>query len=105
MIQTFFKEYELDKEKKKELERRMTELLEFCQGNKIPMFATVAISNSEEKTEYENIVYGNMAHDIELKDDRIRKHMLIAKGFEAVPTRDSLTINLSEVLNSNGDTK
>lgn len=103
MIQTFFKEFKLDTDKKKELDRRMTELLEFCQGNKIPMFATVAIANDEHETQYENIVYGNMSHDIELKDDRIRKHMLIAKGFDAVPVRDSLTINMSEVLN--GDTK
>ena len=101
MIQSFFKEYELDKEKKKELDTKLTDLLEFCQGNKIPVFATVCISNSKEKTEYENIVYGNMSHNIELKDDRIRKHILIAKGFDAVPARDSLTINLSEVLNGN----
>lgn len=101
MIQTFFKEFELDKEKKNELNKRMTDLLEFCQGNKIPMFATVVISNSKEKTEYENIVYGNKSHDLELKDDRIRKHILVAKGFEAIPPRDSLTINLAEVLNGN----
>ena len=79
----------------------MTDLLEFCQGNKIPMFTAVAVENNENETKYENMVYGNYSHYIELKDDRIRKHMMIANGFEVVPPRDTLTINLSEVLHGN----
>lgn len=74
-------EFELDVGAQAAVESRLKALLEICQIYHAPMYATVAIKNSEKDTIYNNIVYSATAHQIVLKNDRIRKHMLIAAGF------------------------
>ena len=81
--------YELPEEQISELDKKMRELLELCQINHVPFFATCAIANSGEETKYLNIVYSAQAHSMKLTDDRIRKHMLVANGeFDVVPKRE-----------------
>ena len=38
------------------------------------------------------------AHNIHLSDDQISKHILIADGFSAVPPRESLEVEMDELL-------
>lgn len=72
------KNFNLSKDEKEDIVKKMTELLELCQIYHCPMFATVAVSNNQIKTEYENICFGSNANQISLTDDQIRQHILIA---------------------------
>ena len=65
------REYNLSKEERAEISTKMTELLELCQIHHCPMFATVALSNSLTKTEYENVTFGANANQVSLADDQI----------------------------------
>ena len=35
-----------------------------------------------------------------LKNDQIRKHILISNGFDAVPARDAVEINMTQLLST-----
>ena len=92
------KNFNLSKDEKEDIVKKMTELLELCQIYHCPMFATVAVSNNQIKTEYENICFGSNANQISLTDDQIRQHILIAgSDFVAVPKRDSVEMNMSKL--------
>lgn len=89
--------YKLSSDKEDELNSLMLKLLQFCQINKLPMFVGVAVSNSPENTEYKNYIYSSTANFINLKDDKIRKHQLIANGFEAIPPREIIEFDMEDV--------
>lgn len=93
----------LSKRGEVEVQEALDKLLEVCQIHHLPMFATVVVKNSDTKTEYKNVTYGSKSHTINLTEDRIRKHILIAGGFDAVPVRDNLTLDMEEVINLGDD--
>lgn len=96
-------DFEMTNEQKIELEKKFRELLEICQINRTPFFATCAISNDDQQTKYMSVVYSAQSHSILLTDDRIRKHMLIANGgFDVVPKRE--VIDLSPLTFAHADT-
>ena len=92
--------YCLSEEQCQIVEKKLLSLLETCQTLQIPMFATVVISNDEEETKYNRIVYSAQAHQMRLKNDQIRKHILISNGFDAVPARDAVEINMTQLLST-----
>ena len=93
--------YRISDDQKKEIDKKLKELLGLCQIARIPMFASCAIASDHESTEYLNIVYSAQSHAMRLHDDRIRKHMLIASGsFDAVPKRETVTFDPFGVLNN-----
>lgn len=69
-------------------EEFMNAVLEVCQICHAPMFAGVMSAGSDGKPEYDNVIYSAQSHAVKLYDDRIRKHMLVANGFEAVKGPD-----------------
>lgn len=83
--------YELNDEERMEIEAKLNALLQVCQIYKTPMFASVAIRNTDQETEYSNIVYSAQSHNLCLKNDCIRKYVLIADGFEPVPPREVIS--------------
>ncbi len=94
-----YEKFSVTKEVQKEIEEKLKELHKICQYQKVPMFASVVIANDKEGTEYNNIIYNPLSHGINLKDDKIKKYMLVADGFDVVPPRDILTIKPDELLN------
>ena len=90
--------FTLPQNKVQEIRGMMDELLQYCRMHRIPMYCTFAVSNSEDETVYERATYSATGNGIRLKDDQIRKHMLVANGFEPYPKRDVLTVNIGEVL-------
>ena len=89
--------YKADLSVRNEIEEKLNELLDLCQMHCLPMYSCVAISNSDEETEYTQMTYGAKGHDIELFDDRISKNLLVARGFGVVPKRNALIMpNLEE---------
>lgn len=85
---------DLTDEQKHEVDMALRRVLEICQIHKLPMFASVAIENNENDTKYDNIIYTGQAHNFLLKDDKIRKYMLIANGFDAVPPRENIEVDM-----------
>lgn len=73
---------------RKDAEEYLMGMLEICQIFHAPMFAVVVIPDNDGNIDYDNMVYSAQSHTAKLKDDRVRKHMLIANGFEAVKTPD-----------------
>lgn len=89
--------YNITKEQEKDVGEALAHMLDVSRRYQLPMFASFAVENSEEETKYKNIIYEASAHDLKLKEDLIRKHMLIANGFDCVPKRDVMAVNLAEV--------
>lgn len=80
--------YAADPKQVKIAEKKLNELFLHCQAYNIPMFGTIAVSDTGETTYYINSAFSAAGHLINLKDDQIRKHMLVANGFEVVPARE-----------------
>ncbi len=85
-------------EEKKEIIQKVDELLELCQYRNAPMFVSVAMEDDGKTTLYHNRMHSAKAHNINLTDDQIVKHMLIADGFAAVPPRESFDVTMSDIL-------
>lgn len=92
--------YQLTDEQCQMIEKKLLSLLETCQTLQVPMFATVAIANTEDETKYNRIVYSAQAHQMRLKNDQIRKHILISNGCDAVLPRDNVEINMAQLLST-----
>lgn len=86
----------LSEESITKIDSKLKELLELCQIYKVPMFASVAVKNDETGTEYKNITYGTSSNFIQLTDDQIKRHILVANGFCTVPQRDSNILDYEE---------
>lgn len=97
--------FSLTDEQKAIVETKLRELLEICQVYEVPMFASVVTDNSEEETVYNNIVYGARVRGIILKNDQIQKHILIADGFDAVPKRENVTVDMKLLLPTEDDSE
>lgn len=82
----------------KAAKEKIEELLDICQLNGIPMFVCIVTDNNEEGTKYYNQLYSAKAHAIDLTDDQIAKHILIANGFKAVPKREALDLDMGTLL-------
>lgn len=83
---------------KKELESRIADLMEFAQIHHVPMFLSIVTENNDEKTEYRNVLYSAQTNHIALNRDIIRKLELIAAGFEPVPPRDAIQVDMKDLL-------
>lgn len=81
---------------------RVMELLEICQQYQIPMFVSIAVDDDGNVTQYFNQMYSSKAHNILLSDDQIEKHVLVAGGFSVVPPRESLTLDMREMITDMG---
>lgn len=55
------------------------------------------VENNEQETKYKNMVYSSTANYINLKDDKIKKYMLVANNYEPVPPREVFEIDMGEI--------
>jgi len=92
-----YRKFSLSDDELAELESLCVQLLEFCHIHELPMFFTAAVKGNNDVTEYKRITYGPDSHNINLKDNQIRKHILVADGFEVVPPRDFVSFDTREV--------
>lgn len=83
-------------------QEKVMELLEICQQYQIPMFVSIAADDDGNETQYFNQMYSSKAHNILLSDDQIEKHVLVAGGFSVVPPRESLTLDMGELITDMG---
>ena len=80
------------------IDTKLFELEELCKIYNVPFFVSVAVRNTEEGTEYRNVINSATANHIPVKRDQIRQHELIAAGFVAMPRRDKLEFNSSDLI-------
>ena len=99
-------------DKKEEFEKHCQKLLDElmlqCSLYKIPCFFTACVGNTPDKSEYihaedeGNARYINDAvcagsRDIHLTDDQIKKHLCVVRGFDVVPSRKALEVDMEEI--------
>lgn len=68
-----------------ELKKKIREIKEICQKEKIPMFISLCYRNTDEKSFYYDDMIGSKSNGIILKDDRFRNYVNITNGFNTVP--------------------
>ena len=102
--EVFDKKEEFEKHCQKLLDERMLQ----CSLYKIPCFFTACVGNTPDKSEYihaedeGNARYINDAvcagsRDIHLTDDQIKKHLCVVCGFDVVPSRKALEVDMEEI--------
>ena len=69
-----------------------------CGKNGIPMIVTVAIKNDENGTEYKTEMVSAVSSGINLKEDRFVKFVNVMNGFDTMPHKEEMNINLDELL-------
>ena len=92
-------------DKSDNFEKDCRELLEKlilkCSLNNIPFFFTAATKNNEHGTVYESDLVGVGSKSIKLKDDKISKHIAVQTGFDVIPHREDLEVDMDEIIPTN----
>lgn len=81
----------------KDCKHLLDELTLACSLHKIPFFFTACVANDFENSDYvsDGVVTGS--RNIHLADDHIVKHLAVVRGFEVVPSRQDVEINMDEI--------
>lgn len=89
-------------DKRENFEKDCRELLDKlvlnCSLNNIPFFFTAATKNSEKGTVYESDLVGVASKNISLKDDKISKHIAVQSGFDVIPHKEDIEIDMDEII-------
>ena len=88
MLTTFDKTSEYSNE----IEEKVTELIQLCNKERLPMFLAIAVKNSEEGTEYVNELFSSVSNNIYLKEDYIPHFVNITNGFTTIPPAEDIEI-------------
>jgi len=88
---------EMTKEAKIQLEEYMAMVMELAQIHNIPLFFVAAIDDNGKETEYMQYLHTAQSIHVKLTDDRIRKHVLVEAGFEPVPPRENVTVDMEDL--------
>lgn len=67
-----------------ELKSKIEDIKLICAMHKLPMFITVCTKNNEEESIYMTEVVGSFSNGVQLKDDRIPKHINVMNGFDTI---------------------
>ena len=82
-------------------QKKIRDLREYCQRNKMPMFVTVYVP---EKNEYLSDIVSPVSIAAEIDPDKITEHLNVANGFDTVPPKDNLmNIDANGVARRNGE--
>lgn len=67
-----------------EIEKRIIELKQLCNREKIPFFVAVCVKNDKHGTEYKKDMLTAQICDVELKDDIVPKLVNVTLGFDII---------------------
>lgn len=84
---------------REEIDEHLKGLMEIAQINDLPFVFVMAVGENEEGTEYRKELLSPQILGIKLKNDTIRKHELVEAGFDVIPPRENITINMEEIFN------
>lgn len=78
---------------KKHIEQKAMELTEVCKTYGVAAFMTFCVKDDGTQTEYKNFVNGSVSNGFKFADDRLRRHINVANGFETVPPDEEISID------------
>lgn len=71
-----------------EIAEKVTELVQLCNKERMPMFITVCVKNDKHGTEYINDMFAAASNGIKLQKDVIPDHVNVMNGFKTSPPVD-----------------
>lgn len=89
--------YKLEESVKAEIHEHIIALQELGQIHHIPLFFTMAIGSNEEETVYDKGILTAQSLGMKLKDDTVRKHLLVEAGYDLIPPRENITMDMEEI--------
>ena len=72
----------------------LMQLKSVCALEEIPFYYTICVANSEKGSVYVSDGLLTGASGIHLKDDRIKKNLLVGLGFDVIPKRNDIEIQM-----------
>lgn len=82
----------------KECKPLLEKLALHCSLNNIPFFFTAAVKNDEKGTLYQSDIVGVGSKNLTLKDDKISKHIAVQSGFDVIPKKEEIEIDMDEIM-------
>ena len=79
-----------------ELKKQLDDIVFQCKNRHIPFFYSACVANDENGSKYVSDVVSPGGRSVTLKDDRISKHLAVATGFDVVPSRDEIEIEIAD---------
>lgn len=76
---------------------KIMELKQLCHMYKIPMFVTVCVRNTDEKSYYEKEMISAATCGYELTDNQIVKHVNVSLGFDTVQSTPEMTLDMDDI--------
>lgn len=76
---------------------KIMELKQLCHMYKIPMFVTVCIKNTEDKTVYEKEMISAATCGYQLADNQIAKHINVTLGFDTVQSTPEMVLDMDDI--------
>lgn len=101
-------EYNKNKEYNTDIKPLVQELALKCRIANIPCFITVAVTNTENETEYINEAVTPYSVGLKLTDDKIVDHINVFNGFRTVPATsvyNKVATKLHDTENDNDNMK
>ena len=90
---------DLSEDIKKEISERVNALMELAQIHQVPIFLTIVTGNTSDGTNYNKKVITAQSLGLKLQNDTIRKHLLVETGYDLIPPRENITIDMGELMN------
>ncbi|MST67431.1 hypothetical protein FYJ57_12060 [Lachnospiraceae bacterium BSM-380-WT-5A] len=90
-------EFDKSKEFETKAEPLLQELLKVCKFYEIPLFITVCPKSEPEKTWYYNDHVSTVINHQKLFDDQIKKHILVADGFDVIQPGTYVEMNCEDL--------
>ena len=84
--------YDKTREYASEIEEKVTELIQLCNRERLPMFLAIAVKNDEEGTEYVKEMFSSASNNIYLKEDYIPRFINVTNGFMTIPPAEDIEI-------------
>lgn len=82
--------YNKEKVIQNEIEPYLNKIIKICNEEKIPIFFTLAASNSDAETKYETKTLSPDVLGVELKENNFPEFINVMNGFNTVPPRTIL---------------
>ena len=74
----------------------LEQITKTCEMYQIPYYATFAVKNGAEGTEYVTDAYLLGTADIRLKDDRLARHLLVQHGFNVETEKRDIVLQMDD---------
>lgn len=78
---------------RRHIEQVALELDEVCKAHGVAYFMSFCVLDDGMNTEYKNFVNGSVSNGFRFTDDRLRRHINVANGFETVPPDEEISID------------